>query len=132
MKRLVLVITILICILSSCKKGPYELGGCDIYYDNISKFPSSIITVTVIDRVSDSTWTTDHTNQYTLTPDNNLLRLYFDKGYSFQLIIPDIRHDSIYEVKIVRNGNLDKLEDYSFKFNDSTYDSKNHIIHIQL
>jgi hypothetical protein len=131
MKKLILWMAIFILVVSSCKKEPYELGGCDIIYDNISIFPSNSITVTVINRILDSTWTSDHTTQYTLTPENNLLRLYFDDGYSFKLIIPELRQDSIYDIKVVRNSDLNKLEDYSFKFNDNSYDSKNHIIHIQ-
>lgn len=123
--------SILTLFASSCKKESYELGGCDIIYDNISIFPSDSITVTVINRISDSTWTTDRTTDYTLTSKNNLIRLYFDDGYSFKLIIPELRQDSIYDIKVIRNSNLNKLVYYSFKFNDNTYDSNNHIIHIQ-
>ncbi|MBP8960391.1 MAG: hypothetical protein KBG40_08210 [Bacteroidales bacterium] len=131
MKNLIIWLVILTLFTGSCKKLPYELGECNIIYDNISILPSNSITVTVITRISDSTWTTDHTTQYTLTPKNNLLRLYFDDGYSFKLIIPELRQDSIYDVKVIRNSNLNRLEYYSFKFNDKTYDSNNHIIHIQ-
>jgi hypothetical protein len=124
MRKIYLVCFLLTCYGISCDIGPYEVGYCEVRYENIDDLPSQGIQVVITDRSL-------VTLTYKLSASENRITLPLEAGDSYRLRIDGIRADSVYNVLTMRSRNK-KLEYYSFMFNNTLHDINSNKIRIDL